>query len=69
MGFFKKIFMILTCGLGPCLWDRLKKKIGFSKWTLRWQIFCSVSCSLFCVLLILISVISVNLKFLVDSTY
>ncbi len=59
----------MTCGLGPWVWTKVKQKIGFAKWTLRWQIFCSVSCSLFCVLVILITVIAVNLKFLVDSTY
>eukprot|EP00347_Sterkiella_histriomuscorum_P020562 403337333 len=69
MGFFKKIFQIITCGIGPWIWDKIKQKLGFAKWTLRWQIFCSVSCSLFCVLVILIAVIAVNLNYLVDSTY
>ncbi|CDW71189.1 UNKNOWN [Stylonychia lemnae] len=52
MGFFKKFFQIITCGIGPWVWDKIKQKLGFAKWTLRWQIFCSV-----------------NLNFLVDSTY
>jgi hypothetical protein len=69
MGFFKKFFTVITCGIGPWLWGKIKQKIGFQKWTLRSQIFCSVSCSLFNVLVILISVITVNLKFLVESTY
>lgn len=60
MGFFKGFFQVLTCGIGLCLWRRIKKRIGFSKWTLRWQIFCSVSCSLFCVLVILVAVILVS---------
>ncbi|TNV84907.1 hypothetical protein FGO68_gene7275 [Halteria grandinella] len=69
MGFFKGFFQVLTCGIGLCLWRRIKQKIGFAKWTLRWQIFCSVSCSLFFVLAILITVILVNLSLLVESTY
>ena len=60
MGFFKKVFQILTCGIGPWVWNKVKQKLGFSKWTLRWQIFCSVSFSLFCVLIILITVIIVD---------
>ena len=60
MGFFKKFFQILTCGVGSWLWQKLRQRIGFAKWTLRWQIFCSVSCSLFCVLIILITVILVG---------
>ena len=60
MGFFKKFFQILTCGVGFWLWQKVRQRIGFAKWTLRWQIFCSVSCSLFCVLVILITVILVS---------
>ena len=60
MGFFKKFIQILTCGVGSWLWQKVRQRIGFAKWTLRWQIFCSVSCSLFCVLIILITVILVS---------
>ena len=42
MGCFNKLFSILTCGLGPYIWIRIKNKIKFHQWHLRSQILFGV---------------------------
>ena len=68
MGILKKVFNICTCCLGPLFWLWLKEQMKFSTWRLNRQVLLGVSCSLCCVTMILVTVLSVNMILLFEST-
>jgi hypothetical protein len=68
MAFLTQLFNICTCCLGPLVWAKLKEYIKFSTWRLNRQVLLGVSCSLCCVTLILVSVLSINMVLLFNST-
>ena len=60
-------FWVITCGVGPKLWDGIKDCIKFHSWPLKCQIISGVCCSLTWVLTILAITLMINLKYLFAS--
>ena len=68
MGRLGQIFWVSTCGVGPRVWDGIKKCIHFHKWPLKLQIISGVCCSLVWLQAILAITLTINLKFLFDAS-
>ena len=68
MGRLSYCFWIVTCGVGPKLWDGIKDCIRFHSWPLKLQIISGVCCSLVWIQTILALTLTINLFFLFDAS-